>query len=63
MKSKDFVNLDTTRTKGECNRHPPQVNGHLVDFPAVYDDQWCGDYKIAKPGNKFYDYNQEKAEH
>ena len=63
MKSEDFVTLKTTVTKGECHRCPPQVNGHLVDFPAVYDDQWCGAYKRTMPGDKYYDYNQKKAKH
>lgn len=29
---------------GRCRRHAPTMNG----FPAVYDDDWCGDHKLTE---------------
>jgi hypothetical protein len=29
-------------TFGRCRRHAPVMSG----FPAVFDDDWCGDHKL-----------------
>ncbi len=34
-------NLDA-KTLGRCRRRSPTING----WPAVFDEDWCGDHKI-----------------
>ena len=29
---------------GRCRKHAPTLNG----YPAVFEDDWCGDHKLNK---------------
>ena len=42
--------------KGRCRRYPPTINtartganplGFYTNYPAVYNDQWCGEFVAA----------------
>ncbi len=44
--------------KGRCRRFPPTINtawtganplGFHTNYPAVYNDQWCGEFIEAEP--------------
>ncbi|MFP6689311.1 MAG: hypothetical protein VCD31_08350 [Alphaproteobacteria bacterium] len=44
--------------KGRCRRWPPTINtawtgsnplGFYTNYPAVHDDQWCGEFSEAPP--------------
>lgn len=46
------------KTRGECHRSPPQVNGHLIEFPRTYGTTWCGEFRHITKGDKFFESNK-----